>query len=136
MSELALLMAACKGHLQAYVLFYAPKGAADSWTKTDLWANAARIPGVVVQADADGEEARRFHATTSGQTILYDEKGQLRFSGGITAGRGHSGDNAGRTAIVALVLTGKSEQQQTHVYGCSLQGTFPDSPKEKICCKK
>ncbi|MDB6030899.1 MAG: hypothetical protein JWM16_1237 [Verrucomicrobiales bacterium] len=53
MSELALLMAACQGHVRAYVLFYAPEGSADSWIKTDLWANAARIPGVVVQDDAD-----------------------------------------------------------------------------------
>jgi hypothetical protein len=134
--ELALLMAACRGHVQAYVLFYAPKGAANNWTKTELCANAARIPGVVLLADEDGEQAARFHATTSGQTMLYDEQGRLQFSGGITAGRGHSGDNAGRAAIVALASAGKSGLRQTPVYGCSLRASSFNSPTEKICCKK
>jgi hypothetical protein len=44
----------------------------------------------------------------------------LQFSGGITASRGHSGDNLGRSAVVALVTTGESATNHTSVYGCSL----------------
>ena len=49
--------------------------------------------------DDDGAEARRFGAETSGQTLLYDARGALAFSGGITGARGHAGDNAGRASL-------------------------------------
>ncbi len=43
-------------------------------------------------------------SSTSGQVLLYDPSGRLAFSGGITAARGHVGDNAGSDAIVGLVM--------------------------------
>jgi hypothetical protein len=70
--------------------------------------------------DPEGKEADLFGAVASGQTMLYDAGGRLQFSGGITAGRGHSGDNAGRSTLVALITKGKSELRETPVYGCSL----------------
>ena len=71
-------------------------------------------------SDVDGLEAARFGVQASGQTLLYGANGNLQFSGGITASRGHSGDNLGRSAIVALVTTGESTTNHTSVYGCSL----------------
>jgi hypothetical protein len=118
--ELALLMAHTQGRLTAYVLFLKPAGFSDDWEKTDLWQSAVDIPGVNAIVDDGGTEARRFHAATSGQTILYDADGRLLFSGGITASRGHSGDNAGRSAIVSLVNAGSAEQEETFVFGCPL----------------
>jgi hypothetical protein len=118
--ELALLMAQSQGRLTAYVLFLKPAGFSDNWEKTDLWQSAASIPGVEPVVDYDGVEANRFHATTSGQTVLYDAEGRLLFSGGITMARGHAGDNAGRSAIVSLVNTGTAEQTETPVFGCPL----------------
>lgn len=70
--------------------------------------------------DDNGAEANRFHAATSGQTLLYDAAGRLLFSGGITGSRGHSGDNAGQTAIVSLVNSGAAELTETSVFGCPL----------------
>ena len=75
--------------------------------------------------DGDGREARLFQAVTSGQTILYDSHGRLLFSGGITASRGHSGDNAGRSAIVSLVNAEVPDRTETLVFGCPL--FTPDS---------
>ena len=120
LGELALLMAHTRGHLTAYVLFLKPKGFSEDWEKTDLWQSATSIPGVNAVMDDDGAEARLFHAATSGQTILYDADGRLLFSGGITASRGHSGDNAGRSAIVSLVNAGSAERAETFVFGCPL----------------
>lgn len=37
--------------------------------------------------------AGRFGARTSGHALLYDEAGRLRFSGGLTRGRGETGDS-------------------------------------------
>lgn len=118
--ELASLMAQSQGRLTAYVLFLKPAEFSDNWEKTDLWQSAASIPGVRPIIDYDGVEASRFHATTSGQTVLYDAEGHLLFSGGITIARGHAGDNAGRSAIVSLVNAKVAEQTETPVFGCPL----------------
>ena len=120
--ELARLMAQAQGRVTAYALFVKPAGSSDDWENTDLWRNAAGIPGVNVVVD-DGVEAQRFHAVTSGQTVLYDAEGHLLFSGGITGSRGHSGDNEGRSAIVSLLNTGEAERAETVVFGCPLLGT-------------
>jgi hypothetical protein len=130
--ELALLMARAQGRVNAYVLLLKPQGMPDDWEKTDLWNSAASIPGVHVVPDDEGIEAERFHAATSGQTLLYDKDGRLLFSGGITAARGHSGDNAGRNAIVGLLMQSEAERPlpptgqptwgvtETSVFGCPL----------------
>jgi hypothetical protein len=124
--ELARLMAQAQGRLTAYTIFLKPTGSSDDWQKSDLWQTAASIPGVCVLQDDGGREARRFHAATSGQTLLYDPSGRLLFSGGITGSRGHSGDNAGRSAIVSLLNTGEAEAAETFVFGCPLFDTHSE----------
>ncbi len=126
--ELAILMTHVQGLVNANVLFVKPQGFSEDWEKTDLWRSAASIPGVKVTTDESGVEARRFHSETSGEVVLYDADGQLLFSGGITAARGHSGDNAGRRAIVSLLTSNNSESKQTPVFGCPL--FQKDSPKQ------
>jgi hypothetical protein len=118
--ELAGIMAHAQGRLNAYVLFLKPAGFSEDWEKTDLWQTAAGIPGVSVMVDDGGAEARLFNSSTSGQTILYDAAGHLQFSGGITGSRGHSGDNAGRSAILSLVNERVTERAETFVFGCPL----------------
>jgi hypothetical protein len=118
--ELAVLMAQARTRPQAYVLFLKPPGFSDDWEKSPLWHSAASIPNVTVVRDDDGLEARRFDAATSGQTMLYDVTGRLLFSGGITGSRGHSGDNAGRAAILALLHHDAPGRTGSLVFGCPL----------------
>jgi hypothetical protein len=118
--ELASIMAHTQGRLTAYVVFLKPTGFQDDWTRTDLWRSAEAIPGVKAIADDDGHEARLFQSLTSGQTFFYDKTGQLLFRGGITAARGHSGDNAGRSAIISIVNSENHDQLTTPVFGCPL----------------
>jgi hypothetical protein len=80
--------------------------------------------------DADGSEARRFGAETSGHTLLFDPNGSLLFSGGITASRGHAGRNAGESAIIAAVNGKRTDRTGTPVFGCSL---ISQPGKEAIC---
>lgn len=129
--ELARLMTEAQGRVTAYVLFVKPQGFTTDWEKTDLWTSAAAIPGVQVVADDGGTEASRFHAATSGQTMLYDSQGQLLFSGGITSARGHAGDNAGRAAIVSLLTSNEAAQQKTPVFGCPLFAQNKECPMGK-----
>jgi hypothetical protein len=118
--ELSRLMTQAQGRVTAYVLFVKPPDFSAGWEQTDLLTSAAAIPGVTVVRDDDGVEASRFHAATSGQTMLYDPAGKLLFSGGITSARGHAGDNAGRAAIVSLLTTDVATQRETPVFGCPL----------------
>lgn len=131
-AELAQLMAHVQGKVQAYVLFYSPRESGADWQNTDLRRTAAQIPGVTVLTDIDGAEAERLGAETSGHTFLFDPSGRLLFNGGITASRGHSGDNAGESAIVSLINDHSSKRSQTFVFGCSLK----NPPREGVKCLK
>jgi len=122
LEELDRLMADLPSVLIAHVLFVKPPGVPADWEQTDLWRRAASIPGVSLTRDADGVEAQRFDAATSGQTVVYDGDDRLLFSGGITAARGHEGDNPGRTAILSLLTSTGGERRSTPVFGCSLRG--------------
>ncbi len=120
LGELELLLARCQGQVSAHVVFIRPAGTSEDWAQTDLWREAAAIPGVSIHSDSAGVETRRFHSETSGQTVLYDPEGRLLFEGGITLSRGHSGDNPGRSALVALLERQVSDRTNTPVFGCSL----------------
>ena len=134
--ELASIMAHSQGRLTAYVLFLKPRGFSEEWEKSDLWQSAASIPGVTAVIDDEGAEANRFHAATSGQTVLYDAGGRLLFSGGITASRGHYGDNAGQSAIVSLVNSGAADLTETSVFGCPLFDPNSECPMPKDAKQK
>lgn len=120
--ELAHIVAAARERLGVYVLFYAPEERGREWVRGPLWRSASLVPGAHLIEDRDGQEVKRFRAATSGQALLYDAAGRLRFSGGITASRGHAGDNDGRDAIVSLALHGSSLSGTAPVFGCSLLG--------------
>lgn len=119
--ELALIMTRLHNQVHGVVVFVRPQGTPDGWDDTDLRRSAAAIPGVTVMTDLDEAEADLFNARVSGQTMLYDTSGKLLFSGGITAARGHSGDNAGRSSIILFVTEGAAKQNRTPVYGCALR---------------
>lgn len=119
-SELAQIMAHVHGKVNAYVLFLKPRNSGSDWNDTELYRSAARIPGVRVVSDVDGEEAQRFGAETSGFTLLFDRSGKRIFSGGITASRGHEGDNVGESAVVSLVNE-RAALRSTSVFGCALR---------------
>lgn len=134
--ELDRLLAQAQGAaVDAYVLFLKPSTMGENWEQTDLWRTAAAMPGVRVIADDDGREAQAFGTATSGQTLLYDPAGRLVFSGGITAARGHSGDNPGRSAVVSLLMTAAADSTSSPVYGCPLgQGeTICDGGPRDAC---
>jgi len=120
LGELAEVLARAPIRPKTYVLFMKPETFADGWENTDLWRTAASLPDVTVIRDDDGREAHGFGAETSGQTLLYDERGMLVFSGGITGARAHAGDNLGRQSLVALLNRNPATRSGTSVFGCPL----------------
>ena len=119
-AELAELMARATVRPRSYVAILKPNGLSENWDVTGIRQAASRIPGVKVIRDEGGREARSFGAQTSGQTFLYDAKGRLIFSGGITAARGHAGESVGRSAILSLLNQQPAAVAASSVFGCSL----------------
>ena len=118
--EAAHISTCCNDRVEIIVLFLTQPGDPLGWSRSDVVKSAARIPGVRTLQDPDGSIARRFGARTSGQALLYDARGGLRFNGGITVRRGHSGDNDGRATITSFLLGLTPKLDRTPVFGCAL----------------
>ncbi len=126
LGELEKIVARCQKSVATWVVFFRPLESDVSWDQSDLTRIAGTIPSVRILSDQDGVEARRFHATTSGQALLYDRHGSLLFDGGITLARGHAGDNLGRSEIESYLIEGTLPSRQTPVYGCPIALTPDD----------
>ena len=129
--QLDRIVALCGERVSIYVMAVMPEGgAAEGFDHTRTLAAAVAIPGVRLITDRGGREAVRFGAETSGHVLLYGPDGALEFSGGITAARGHAGDNAACDAVVATI-NGTTPppviglERRSAVFGCSLS----DAPK-------
>jgi hypothetical protein len=120
LEELAELLPASSYGPRALVVFCKPDGAPDGWEKTELWRRAAGIKGVDVFCDHQDEERRRFGARTSGQVLLFDRRGRLSYSGGITGARGQVGANPGRSAVEAILRGQPPPSRWGPVFGCPL----------------
>jgi hypothetical protein len=80
------------------------------------------IPGIIRKTDVSGQEAKLFGAKTSGDVLLFGANGNLIFAGGITASRGHEGDNNGADAMLkAIDDSRRATVSTTPVFGCSLE---------------
>jgi len=129
LTELRVLQSREAGRFVPCVAFLMPDAEAPRWLRSREVAIARSIPGVRVFFDTEGSEAARFGVHTSGQTLLYDAAGRLRFSGGITLARGHEGDNPGLTALAAS-LEGRAARAGSHlVFGCSLDDSCAACPR-------
>ncbi len=93
----------------------------DDVTAAAAWGLSARVPGAVRVRDPGGAEARRFGARTSGEVMLFDAGGVLRFQGGVTPGRGHEGDNEGAAALDRAMRGAPASSLRARVFGCDLE---------------
>lgn len=130
------IMAHSQGRANASVLFMKPNGVRSGWEQTELWHNATAIPGVDLICDEGGQESRRFGVETSGHVLLYDKNGKQLYSGGITAGRGHHGDNAGLDRCMRFISGEKTDPQDAPVFGCSLFNPAVCDVEGENTCRK
>lgn len=106
------------------VLIYRPRVLPTRWKEISLDSvaralNSERILLSIVE-DTDGRKARALGLSVSGQVALYDGRDKLVFRGGVTASRGHEGDNYGSDAIAQFLETGTVARHETPVFGCSI----------------
>lgn len=104
------------------VVFFMPPDKESEWSLLPIVKSAKRIPNVSILYDADGSQSELFGATTSGHVLIYDSRGILQFSGGITGARGHTGDNQYFTIAKKTIINKSPKFVTTPVFGCSLRG--------------
>jgi hypothetical protein len=127
--ELERIASRCGDRASITVLCFDP-GLGESWTHGEVWSAAAAIPGVRVAPDLHGHAAQRFGVHTSGHALLYAHDGRLVFEGGITALRGHAGDNLGEDSIVSWIETGEVHCASTPAHGCRFDAC--DAPRAEV----
>lgn len=124
LAEIDRLLPHVAGRITPIVVAVEPDGAGD-------WRSAANVryfenhPLVRTVFDRGGAEARAFGATTSGETFLYAAGGRLLFQGGVTAGRGHEGDNAAKDALRAAIERPGQAVLRRPAFGCGLLDSGP-----------
>ncbi len=126
LEELARVLTVYGKKLDAHVVFLQAEESAGDGYSGGLPATAAAIPGLHVWIDRGGRMIERFGAYVSGQVLVYDPSGRLAFSGGITAGRGHAGDNPGVEGLMQLGQRGfrapvNGEPLRSAVFGCTVR---------------
>lgn len=120
--ELSKLIGSNNDKIKAYVLFFKPRSRPSAWWQehTALRDETEKIRGVTVLDDIEMAEAKKFQALTSGQIFAYSPKGDLLFSGGITAARGQIGDSIGSRSLAAILESKPTATRTAMVFGCPL----------------
>jgi hypothetical protein len=119
LEELARVLASSPRR-PAVVVAFVTAGPAGVSPSNPLWAAAALLPDEISVVDPDGQEAAGFGARVSGQTYFYNAARRLVFEGGLTAARGHAGDNDGEASLAEALSTGVAPLIRVPVFGCAL----------------
>ena len=117
--ELQAILEKAPASVHTYVLVYRPSGVEAGWEKTQVVENASKLRRAKVILDEEGRMADLFGGFTSGQTFVYDDRGELRFAGGITSLRGHAGINGGREGVIGI-LRSRTGTGEHPVFGCAI----------------
>jgi hypothetical protein len=125
LDELAIILDRCGDRVSAHAVVFWARHDREDWVPSPFEAALTDIPGLAAHPDRGGEEARRFGVATSGHVLLFDTRGDLIFSGGITPGRGERGDSEGRAALLGRIMGERGEGPEPPVFGCSLRAPRP-----------
>lgn len=105
---------------QLIVVVTVPPGASSDWLTTRTVERASNLSGATLAIDPEGREAQRFGASTSGTVMWFDAAGECRYAGGLTASRGHEGDNLGRASLERLLCGATKPVGSIPALGCKL----------------
>jgi hypothetical protein len=120
LKELELLLKLSGKKVESYILVLKPTGMPLEWVQSELYEEAREIHATVVITDLGGMESKKFGLEASGQVLLYDARGNLAFSGGITPAASQRGDCIGIQSIQAILSGELNYERLAPVYGCSL----------------
>ncbi len=116
--------------IKTLVVASVPGDSESQWAASPLCKRAKEVSeNAELMVDIDGHESDRFGVKTSGTVLLFDEQGELHFSGGITVSRGHEGNSIGgellseRLAAISIHSDGVIARDfaiSPPVFGCKL----------------
>jgi hypothetical protein len=106
------------------VVLYMPPEKEAEWSLAPIIQSVKRIRNVTIEYDTDGSQAETFGVTTSGHVLIYDGRGVLQFTGGITGSRGHTGDNHYFDLAKQCILARRAKYTTTPVFGCALRSVL------------
>jgi hypothetical protein len=129
LAEMGAILDRCSDRVSARAVIFQPRRDREGWLPADLKASLAEIPSLGLCLDPGGDEGRRFGVETSGHVLLYDPRGDMIFSGGITSARGERGDNLGRAALLGRIMSTRGDKPASPVFGCPLMTPRP-SPNQ------
>ncbi len=124
LAELERVLArAPEGATATVVFMSSPSSLRPPGEESGLQQRARQVRGVNLLVDADGRESLRFGVNSSGHVLGYDREGRLRFTGGLTPGRGHEGATRARDHLLALYRGERTGGggDALPVYGCGLR---------------
>lgn len=117
--EFCQLMRVGKKDAVGTVVFLMPDDKEGEWSLLPIMSRVRKIPNVSILQDANGALAETFGVITSGHLLIYDGRGILNFSGGITGSRGHTGDNQYFAVAKRTIINKNPDFATTPVFGCS-----------------
>jgi hypothetical protein len=122
LDELDEILTRTGDRLRVVVLVSMPAETREVWEQSEIYQRVLQVANADVRPDTTGELVAQFGAITSGHALVYSADRQLKFSGGLTAARGQTGTNQGRTAVLEHLLLAKSRLAlvRTDVFGCPL----------------
>ncbi len=120
LAELARIRSVARTRLQVVGVIGLPQGL-NPTDAQPMINSLRRIEGAQIFLDTDLTETHRFGCYTSGQALLYTAQGRLCYQGGMTGARGHEGDNAGKTALLAALELNLPGLASAPVYGCCME---------------
>ena len=120
LNELAKILSRAPNTCDVIALTYVPENALGHWLETELVDKCRRLNGRI-HPDPEGKLAVSLGSLTSGGVLLYDAEGSLCYQGGLTAARGHEGDNLGARTVLNILRGGRQDPMSLPVFGCPLQ---------------
>ncbi len=120
LAELGDLLARSRDTCAALILEYQPLRPPADWPRGEasLELGGRSIP---VVSDRGGRLASALGAQTSGHVVFVDQRGTIRFHGGLTIARGHRGRAPAQDAILTALTGGQPTLASAPVYGCALE---------------
>ena len=116
--EINRLLASHSKELKTIFVFGKEEGLNLDWVKeSDLYKEAQQMP-VEIIIDTNNQEAKAFKAQTSGKVFLISPQRKILFQGGVTASRGHEGDNLGINAIQDILNGKEAKVDFQPSFGC------------------
>lgn len=106
---------------EVVVVAVIPSQASAEWRDSKTIQRAMQLPNAALFWDYGGKESKLFGAVASGTVMFFGADGRRTFAGGVTAMRGHEGNNVGSQRLHATLMQSQDRPLEViPTFGCRL----------------